>query len=185
MCVVLAEHHLALLQKPHFGIVHPAVSPSNLLKGSVIPFCRDLCARQFGESQVRDCDIVVDGCLSCSFSYIPAHLDYILFELLKNALVASINHNRLAMKRGGLSGLPSDKIIITIARGDGSVTIRIRDKAGGIPLDLLDRVFDYNYSTSNSTSDIASDGFGSFIGQMDVNMQTGGAASGFGKCRIK
>lgn len=56
------------------------------------------------------------------------HLEYIMMELLKNAMRATVEESQ-KLKR-----IEHQKIKVTIARGKGEVTIRIRDEGGGIPL---------------------------------------------------
>ena len=109
---------------------------------------------------------------ACHLSYIPAHLDYILFELLKNALIATYKKRKR----------PEDQdpiITVTLAKNASGLVIRIRDEAGGIPWELIDRVFEYTYSTSDHDNEVDDDD--GFDTMTNCDMQTGGAASGFGK----
>lgn len=64
-----------------------------------------------------------------TFTYVPAHLHYILSELLKNALRATVNFHGVNAELH-----PVD---VVIARGRSDVTIKISDRGGGIPFDKV------------------------------------------------
>ena len=75
--------------------------------------------------------------------YIPVHLDYMLYELLKNSMRAVVERHR------GRPALPP--IVMHIAGAPREVTVRISDQGGGIEHDLLDRVWRYGYTTINQS----------------------------------
>jgi len=82
--------------------------------------------------------IIIEGDVMATFLYIPAHLQHILFELLKNAVRATVEtHGRK---------LPA--IRITIIAGGEDISIRIADEGGGIPRTVLHKVFDYLFTTA-------------------------------------
>jgi len=73
------------------------------------------------------------------FAYVPSHLYHILFELLKNAMRATVEHNRH-------QEIPN--IEIDIVKGTEDLTIKIADKGGGIPRSHMERLFTYHYTTA-------------------------------------
>ncbi|XP_039578128.1 3-methyl-2-oxobutanoate dehydrogenase [lipoamide] kinase, mitochondrial [Passer montanus] len=80
---MLAAHHLALHEdKPDFvGIICTRLSPKKLIE-KWVDFARRLCEHQYGNApRVR-----INGHVAARFPFIPLPLDYVLPELLKNAM---------------------------------------------------------------------------------------------------
>ncbi|XP_044539436.1 pyruvate dehydrogenase (acetyl-transferring) kinase isozyme 4, mitochondrial-like, partial [Gracilinanus agilis] len=72
--------------------------------------------------------------------YVPSHLHHMLFELFKNAMRATVEH-----QESQPSLTPID---VTVVLGKEDLTIRISDRGGGVPLRIIDRLFSYTYSTA-------------------------------------
>uniref|UniRef100_A0A7N6FB49 Protein-serine/threonine kinase n=1 Tax=Anabas testudineus TaxID=64144 RepID=A0A7N6FB49_ANATE len=109
---MLATHHLALHEEnPDFvGIICRRLSPKKIIE-KWVDFARRLCEHQYGNSpRVR-----INGHVAARFPFIPLPLDYILPELLKNAM-------------------------------------RISDRGGGIPHNIIDKVMDYHFSTAEESA---------------------------------
>lgn len=85
---------------------------------------------------------------NAELSYIPAHLYYILFELLKNSMRATVETH----KNGPL---PSIRVIIV--EGEEDLTIKISDEGGGIKRSGVPLIFSYLYSTAQLPSDLSLD----------------------------
>ncbi|KAF8845800.1 alpha-ketoacid dehydrogenase kinase [Paxillus ammoniavirescens] len=136
---VLAEHHVALTKSlgknsfnspedPHVGIIYTALN----LKASIDKCVKLL--RKRPRNAVNDkgeCvsnrgwpEVIVDGHLDAKFAYIREHLEYILFELLKNAMRATGFRHRDSVT------LPP--ICATIVAGEHDVGVRISDQGGGL-----------------------------------------------------
>ena len=71
----------------YIGMICQDTSPYELVQSAIDDATR-LCVAQFGEAP----RVVVHGRLDLTFPYIPTHLHYILLELLKNALRATVEH---------------------------------------------------------------------------------------------
>jgi len=71
-------------------------------------------------------DVVIDGHLDTKFSYIREHLEYIVFELLKNSMYATAAKHRASTS----TSIPV--IRATIVAGENEVGIRISDEGGGL-----------------------------------------------------
>ncbi|KAI9102475.1 hypothetical protein DFS34DRAFT_609306 [Phlyctochytrium arcticum] len=92
---VLAEQHITLSavfdgrdhQEPHFiGIVNTQCRAQDVLQR-----CAHLAGQIFEEAfQVTPPEIIIDGHLDATFTYIPDQIEYIIFELLKNSMWATI-----------------------------------------------------------------------------------------------
>ncbi|KAH0840152.1 alpha-ketoacid dehydrogenase kinase [Lanmaoa asiatica] len=136
---VLAEHHVALTkslgnnsleaQDPHVGIIYTALNLKNSVDKCVKllqnrPYCIEDDAEECSSNRGWP-EVIVDGHLDTKFSYIREHLEYILFELLKNAMRATSLRHRNAI------ALPP--IHATIVAGENDVGVRISDQGGGLP----------------------------------------------------
>ncbi|KAK2466233.1 hypothetical protein APHAL10511_001875 [Amanita phalloides] len=132
---VLVEQHIALSNhfagrddtpsEPRVGIIFTSLN----VKKSI-----EKCTRLLKERPRDDhaeCwradgwpDVLVDGHVSTEFPYIKEHLEYIIFELVKNSMRATIKKHR------NRPTLPP--ILATIAAGDNDVSIRISDQGDGL-----------------------------------------------------
>lgn len=120
---LIAEHFLGLQYKSDdwVGVVNKYVSPNRLIS-QVSENVTDICEMNYGQAP----HFQVNGRLDTTLAYVPIHLEYILTELLKNAMRATVEYSKKTNRRS----LPD--LLISIAHGDSDVTIRIRDEGGGI-----------------------------------------------------
>jgi signal transduction histidine kinase len=70
------------------GVVHTQLRPAELVKDCA-SFVQELCNVNYGSSP----DVVINGQTDATFTYVPVHLEYILCELLKNSLRATVEHS--------------------------------------------------------------------------------------------
>lgn len=71
------------------GVVHTELRPADLIK-TCASFVQELCDVNYGSSP----EVVINGQTDTTFTYVPVHLEYILCELLKNALRATVEHSQ-------------------------------------------------------------------------------------------
>ncbi|XP_066579341.1 branched-chain alpha-ketoacid dehydrogenase kinase [Amia ocellicauda] len=167
---MLATHHLALHEdKPDsVGIISTRMSPKKVIE-KWVDFARRLCEHKYGSApRVR-----VNGHVAARFPYIPMPLDYILPELLKNAM-------RATMESHLETPYNVPDVVVTIANNSVDIVIRISDRGGGIPHDVLAKVTDYHFTTAESS--MQDPRLGDLLGNM-VDMVNSGQASpmhGFG-----
>lgn len=162
---LLCEHHLALHEeKPNqVGIITINFSPKILIEKRA-EFAKKVCLQKYGVSP----DVKLGGHLSALFSYIPQPLDYILHEMLKNAMRATVEAHR---------GIPSDRlppVSITVANNDIDFIIKISDRGGGIRHELLQKVWEYGFTSAGYEENIESEGI------FDAIMEGPGASAMFG-----
>ncbi|XP_054035319.1 3-methyl-2-oxobutanoate dehydrogenase [lipoamide] kinase, mitochondrial [Dryobates pubescens] len=139
---MLAAHHLALHEdRPDFvGIICTRLSPKRLIE-KWADFARRLCEHQYGNApRVR-----ISGHVAARFPFIPLPLDYILPELLKNAM-------RATMEAHLDTPYNVPDIVVTIANNDIDLVLRISDRGGGIPHELLEKVSQYHFSTAEASA---------------------------------
>lgn len=89
--------------------------------------------------------------------YVPSHLFHMLFELFKNAMRATVEHQE---------NKPSlDPVEVTVVLGKEDLSIKISDRGGGVPVKKTENLFSYTYSTApkpvmNSKNSTPLAGFG-------------------------
>ncbi|KZT24472.1 alpha-ketoacid dehydrogenase kinase [Neolentinus lepideus HHB14362 ss-1] len=141
---VLAEHHIALSNhvagrsalpgEGNVGIIDTTLNVSESIR-KCVKFLRE---RPFDleddQVVVQDedrawPDVLVEGHLNTKFSYIKEHLEYIVFELLKNSMRAT------GLKHQDKPVLPP--ILATIAASTDEIGIRISDQGGGLVIPYI------------------------------------------------
>ncbi|KAK1831793.1 hypothetical protein QBC39DRAFT_282242 [Podospora conica] len=172
---LVAEQHIALhfSSTPHFdpsasptpcpshpsyiGVIDTALRPAATLD-SCGGFVADICELNYG---VRP-RWVIDGEPDTTFAFVPMHLEYIVTELLKNAFRATVenrmNHEPVVITVAPEPGdVPSPNRQLQSQRGADAiaplddnapgVTIRIRDRGGGIGPEVLPHIWGYSFTT--------------------------------------
>eukprot|EP00922_Rhytidocystis_sp_ex-Travisia-forbesii_P039649 GHVS01058969.1.p1 GENE.GHVS01058969.1~~GHVS01058969.1.p1 ORF type:complete len:557 (-),score=69.81 GHVS01058969.1:862-2532(-) len=126
---VLAEHHLALHEdyqhgewnSDYIGIVNQRTRPAEMIR---------LIADRVSQVALHtySCcpQVVVVGDLDIAFPYIPEHLRFVIFEMLKNAIRATVEKHKDRSDH-----LPS--VTVAVHKGQTELFIKIQDKGGGIP----------------------------------------------------
>ncbi len=88
-------------------------------------------------------EIKISGHLEATFPYIQSHLEYIVGELLRNSLLAVMEKNH------GTSSKPPP-IEVLICEAPQHVVIRISDRGGGIPRDIVPYLWSFNKGAKNA-----------------------------------
>ena len=163
-------------QMDHSGYI--GVIDTQLCPAKVVRYCEgmvgDICELHYG---VRP-TVEIEGDQNYTIAHIPMHLEYIITELLKNAFRATVEHGmeRVPIEitiapastsdvRKGISNHDQGNIdefsgttpgsyskaemIKPLAGGTAGVTIRIRDRGGGISPENYARIWDYSFTTFN------------------------------------
>lgn len=145
---MLCENHLFLHQRvpDYVGIICKNFSPNKLVVERA-DFAKRICEHKYGVAPA----VKVNGHVSAVFPYITRAIDYVLGELLKNAMRATVESNR-----GNMHNLPD--VVVTIANNEVDFVFRISDRGGGIRHDILDKIFDYHFTTNGEEVDERLDG---------------------------
>ncbi|KAG0200089.1 hypothetical protein BGX28_006759 [Mortierella sp. GBA30] len=163
---VLAEQHISLTanfnspnhmmtDRGYIGIIYTHCNPREIVERTAV-LAAETCRRQYAiECQGGDHalhrrehgtmleppKVVLDGNIDAEFSYIPDHIEYILYELLKN----SMRFVMLNAKPHPQSGeLPP--IQITVCEGTHDIVFRISDRGGGIDPEMESHLWSYAQS---------------------------------------
>ncbi|KAH6658943.1 kinase isozyme 4 [Truncatella angustata] len=151
-------------EQPSFiGVIDTELCPAEVVN-SCADWVAEICEYKYG---VRP-KWVIDGEPNTAFAYVPMHLEYILTELLKNAFRATIEgrHTKEPIvitiaPEPPDAGPPKVKLdppseskgafrseaIKPLDDNAPGVTIRIRDRGGGISPEVLPNVWSYSFTT--------------------------------------
>jgi signal transduction histidine kinase len=181
-----AAIHTAEAASSYIGVIDTTLQPASIIN-SCGHFVSEICELKYGVRPTW----VIDGEPGTSFAYVPVHLEYIITELLKNAFRSTVE-----------SGRSHEPIVITIAaepeasgtapaqlnpqdaQSDDSpiapfddsapgVTIRIRDRGGGISPEVLPNIWSYSFTTFNDEDELPGQTSGS--GNIDALNTISGA----------
>ncbi|GAB1318681.1 Protein-serine/threonine kinase [Madurella fahalii] len=162
----------------YIGVIDTALRPASIID-SCGGFVADICELNYG---VRP-QWIVDGEPDTTFAFVPMHLEYIITELLKNAFRATVENGmnrepvvitvapeppdlRLAplqpphIQKDVRIGAPTESrgafdrdAIAPLDDNAPGVTIRIRDRGGGIGPEVLPHIWGYSFTTFNGSAD--------------------------------
>lgn len=138
---VLAGQYLALRGEPlphYVGMICSNTSPYELVQHAIHDATM-MCTRKYGDSP----EVQVLGRLDLTFPYIPTHLHYVLLELLKNAMRATMDKHEFADK------IPPVIVIIADGTDNEDVVIKIADEGGGIPRSNMKKIWSYLFTTAH------------------------------------
>lgn len=137
---IMSAQYLALTKENPDGpglssVIDPDCDPVAVVSEAAQE-AAELC--HYHHDQASPIDIVSTGPIR--FPFIPQYLTYIMLELLKNALRASVE--RYGDKCG------EHPIRVVICGDESVVVIRVSDTGGGIPMESMDRVWSYLFTTA-------------------------------------
>lgn len=168
---MLATHHLLLKEKKvdHVGIININMSLKKVIE-KWAAFAQQLAVEKYGHTP----DIRISGHVNATFPYIEMPLEYILPELLKNSVRATIETHP------GQRDKSLPPVYVTICNNDEDFIIKVSDRGGGIPKDKIAKVMTYSFSTAEESNEqlMESDIFGNFLEVM--NKSTNGPMHGYG-----
>lgn len=114
--------------KDFVGIINKKICPSTIVNEAVAD-ALEICRYNYEEYP----DININLISETTITYIPSYLYYVLFELIKNAIRATMENNKEPIE-----------IIIS---GETDVIIKISDKGKGIKYSDIDKVWFYSYTS--------------------------------------
>src|SRR5690606_16376188 len=80
-------------------------------------------------------EIRLEGHLDTTFPYILSHLEYIIGELLRNSIEATVLHHHPSR--------PPPPITVLICNAPKHIIFRVSDQGGGIPPDEADDLWSF------------------------------------------
>ena len=149
----------------HIGVIDTALRPAEIVRNCE-SFVSEICELKYG---VRP-TVIINGQPDIKFAHVPTHLEYILTELLKNAFRATVESGKerepievtiaasphalappLENSSDVVSTLPNTpsatEIDVPLTSPIPGITIRIRDRGGGISSENLPNIWAYSFTT--------------------------------------
>ncbi|VDM54677.1 unnamed protein product [Angiostrongylus costaricensis] len=125
----------------HVGCIDPACDVESVVHDA-FENARFLCDQYYLTSPSMKLELhnAVEKGRPISIVAVPSHLYHIMFELLKNAMRATVEHH------GVDDDLPEIKVFVV--RGHADLSIKICDRGGGVSRTILEQLFNYMYSTA-------------------------------------
>lgn len=138
---VLIGQYLSLRQPPvesYVGIICSKTSPYEIVKRA-IDDAAFMCTRKYGDAP----EVIITGRLDMTFPYVPTHLHYIMLELLKNSMRATVEYHGID------ADYPPIKVVIADGSENEDVIIKVSDEGGGIPRSNMKRIWSYLFTTAD------------------------------------
>ncbi|KAI0198923.1 branched-chain alpha-ketoacid dehydrogenase [Astrocystis sublimbata] len=155
----------------YIGVIDTALSPARTVDDCAADVAEQ-CELQYGKRP----EWVIDGEPETVFTFVPSHLSYIVTELLKNAFRATVENKSTKNREPVVITIapePSDTgppsltldppaaekgafrvdAIRPLDDNAPGVTIRIRDRGGGIAPDVVPKIWSYSFTTYNQFGD--------------------------------
>ncbi|TQV96596.1 hypothetical protein V2A60_003020 [Cordyceps javanica] len=179
----------------YIGVIDTALRPALTIE-SCAGFVADICELRYG---VRP-ELVIDGEPDTTLAFVPMHLEYIVTELLKNAFRATVESKTRepivvtiapepAFKHQPPDTIPSipapesgarTGAILPLDDTTPGVTIRIRDRGGGIPTDVLPDIWSYSFTTFSDDQEYISPSGGDGLSAIATASSGGSSIAGLG-----
>ncbi|CAE7763626.1 BCKDK, partial [Symbiodinium pilosum] len=163
---VLAEHFLEVHEarssspaRDSCGVVDPHVCPADIVR-ELASSLGGLCDELFG----HQIEVVLDGELGTTVAFVPEHLHFVLQEILKNAMRATLERHFRDKQ------LPP--VTVSVLKGTFDVTLKISDRGGGMPREQLLNVWRYGYTSAKQRSPLKQkDDFDTLCGRDPASMR--------------
>jgi pyruvate dehydrogenase kinase 2/3/4 len=123
--------HYEYTDANYVGIINKKTSPIEVIQDAINDATR-ICQMTYGHSP----EVIIEKITNPEICYIPSYLYYVMFEIIKNGLRASVENNQ-------------DTLNIVIS-GTEDVIIKISDNGKGIPYVDLNKVWYYSYTTDKN-----------------------------------
>lgn len=170
---VLIGQYLALRQKPvenYIGIICSKTSPYQIVKRA-IEDATFMCTRRYGDAP----DVIIKGKLDFTFPYLPTHLHYVMLELLKNSMRATMDwHYNEDLD---VDDIPPINVVIAYGNDHEDVVIKVSDEGGGIQRSNMKKIWSYLFTTADPK---IQEGMMTFNDEVDHSVDSPLAGLGYG-----
>nr|AQZ26746.1 pyruvate dehydrogenase kinase [Aurelia sp. 1 GW-2014] len=146
---LLMTQHLALFEEnirssksKFIGVFDPNCNVSTVVQDAA-DNARLLCDQFYYASPdvtIRQHNALENG-KPINVAYVPSHLYHIIFELVKNAMRATVEHH-------GSDAIDLPRVEVLIGKGQEDLTIQVSDRGGGISRNRIEQLFMYHYTTA-------------------------------------
>jgi pyruvate dehydrogenase kinase 2/3/4 len=126
-------------QRDMIGLVSLQASPYDIAQ-QAISDASFICARVHGDAP----EVTIHGRTDLHFPYVGSHISYMLLELLKNSMRATVEVH-------GVDNMPPIRIVIADGECNEDVVIKVSDEGGGIPRSVMPNIWSYLFTTADPT----------------------------------
>lgn len=119
------------------GLISQKASPKDIAL-QAIDDAAFMCSRTHGDAP----EVTLHGRTDLTFPYVPSHLQYILLELLKNSMRATVETH-------GIDNMPPIRVIIADSVENEDVVIKVSDEGGGIKRSDMHKIWSYLFTTAD------------------------------------
>eukprot|EP00730_Choanoeca_flexa_P020230 TRINITY_DN9893_c0_g2_i1.p1 TRINITY_DN9893_c0_g2~~TRINITY_DN9893_c0_g2_i1.p1 ORF type:complete len:446 (+),score=91.98 TRINITY_DN9893_c0_g2_i1:208-1545(+) len=153
---VLVEQHIALheqmvnpgcINQHTIGVINLDCDPTHVCRKAYNVAAR-VAKSAYGIAPLLDVHLHAPD--DYKFSYISRHIEYILLEVFKNAIRATVEHNIKHARAVFDEDLP--RIQVHVYDHPGATTFQVSDMGGGISESVERDVFDYAFSTVDTNT---------------------------------
>jgi len=147
---ILCENYV-LMRSPQdgfVGVIQRDVQPCQVVE-SLVSSLSDLARSIYGVMP----EVKFRGNLTCTLDYIPRHVSFMLQELLKNAVRATVERHLLNGHANG--GTPIPPVFVEFQKGDSHLIIKISDQGGGMPKQVQQEAWQYGWTSVRKETDSA------------------------------
>lgn len=147
---VLVGQHIMLHhpQDGFIGIIQTECQPAFVCEHA-IQDAQHICEVSLGVAP----EVKMEGAKEMKLPYIPEHLHYIFFELLKNSMRAVVERYQGLYPDKELKREDLPPVSVIFSEGAEDVAIKISDKGGGIPRSGMERLWTYSFTTAGNTQE--------------------------------
>jgi len=119
----------------------------------VVMRCAEAAQRTCEECYGHFPEVVIEGHTKIDFAYVRVHLEYILFEIIKNALRATVERHQRLIEEGEFNeGDDPPPVLVVVSGSEDEISIKVSDKGGGVASKALADIWTYGYSTASPVS---------------------------------
>ncbi|KAJ1410185.1 branched-chain alpha-ketoacid dehydrogenase [Ochromonadaceae sp. CCMP2298] len=149
------------------GLISLSASPYDIAT-QAIQDATYVCTRTHGDAP----EVTIHGRTDLTFPYVSSHISYVLMELLKNSMRATVETH-------GVDKMPPVKIVIADGEDNEDVVIKVSDEGGGISRSNTERIWSYLYTTADPSvlNQVLQDDVAGFK-DFDTNMPLAGLGYG-------
>eukprot|EP01038_Epipyxis_sp_PR26KG_P008260 gene8260-11178_t len=138
---MLIGQYLALKKtnndKDMIGLISLRASPYDIAI-QTISDAAYMCTRTHGDAP----EVTIHGRTDLHFPYVSSHISYMLLELLKNSMRATV-------EKHGIDNMPPIRIVIADGEENEDVVIKISDEGGGIKRSNMNKIWSYLFTTAD------------------------------------
>mmetsp|Transcript_128518 Transcript_128518/g.363722 ORF Transcript_128518/g.363722 Transcript_128518/m.363722 type:complete len:393 (-) Transcript_128518:53-1231(-) len=137
---ILCENYVVMRnpREGYVGVVQRDLQPRQVVESFVGPLT-ELTQSIYGVAP----EVQLRGNLGCVLDYIPGHVSFMVRELLKNAIRATVERHLV----GGPGRPAPPPVVVELQKGDSHVIIKISDQGGGMPKHVQREAWQYGWSS--------------------------------------